>query len=142
AAPAAGPPPLVAANGDRVVATLLRLLQESGAVVGLVQADRDAAFRLLAAGKVLAAGSHAGGFPTHAGTERVARIHLVSREIGLAFRPLAREAYGLLVCARDLGDGNVVRICEVAQGERFRAQAGAVAGYDPAGAGDIRYDGA
>ncbi len=216
-------PPLVAANGDRVVATLLRLLQESGTFIGLVQADRGAGFRLLAAGAVLAAGSHAGGFPTHAGSERVARIHLVTREVGLvgrgrpprtsdlkkgriasrppsagvrqhldqalaaegidpravaararicsshlevacvvargdadvglasrawaeelglAFHPLAREAYGLLVHARDLGAEPVVRVCEVAQGERFRKEVGAIAGYDPTGAGAIKYDGA
>jgi molybdate-binding protein len=32
---------------------------------------------------VLATGAHAGGFPSHVGAERVARIHLVRREIGL-----------------------------------------------------------
>lgn len=222
-APAPGVPPLIAANGDRVVRTLLRLLQESGTLVGLVQADRDAGFRLLAADAVLAAGSHAGGFPTHAGRERVARIHLVTREIGLvgrgrppgvrelrsgrlasrppsagvrryldealaaegidagdvhararvfashlevacavargdadvglasrawaeelglAFHLLAREAYGLLVHARDLGAAAVVRVCEVTQSERFRDEVAAIPGYDPTGAGDVRYDGA
>ena len=48
-----------------------------------------------------------------------ADIGLVSRawaeELGLVFHLLAREAYGLLVRAHDLGDPNVVRICEVAQ---------------------------
>jgi putative molybdopterin biosynthesis protein len=220
---AAGVPPLIAANGDRVVMTLLRLLQESGTFIGLVQSDKDTGFRLLTAGTVLATGSHAGGFPTHAGDERVARIHLVTREIGLAghgrspkirdlskarlasrppsagvrqyldealaaegidardvsarakvcsshlevacavargdadiglasrawaeelglaFRPLAREAYGLLIRAKDLGDRSVVRVCEVAQGERFRNEVAAIPGYDPTGAGDIKYDGA
>ena len=38
------------------------------------------------------------------------------------------------------GDPRVVRLCEVAQGEPFQARARAYAGYDPAGAGDIRYD--
>ncbi len=222
AAPA-GAPPLIAANGDRVVMTLLRLLQESGTYVGLVQSDKEMGFRLLAAGAVLAAGSHAGGFPTHAGAERVARIHLVTREIGLvgrerpprmhdlekgrlatrpasagvrqyvdealaaegieasavnarakvcashlevacavargdadvgvasrawaeelglAFRPLAREAYGLLVRARDLGAEPVVRVCEVAQSERFHSEVAAIPGYDPTGSGDIKYDAA
>jgi putative molybdopterin biosynthesis protein len=222
-ATAPGVPPLVAANGDRVVTTFLRLLQESGTVVGLVQSDKETGFRLLTAGAVLAAGSHAGGFPTHAGSERVARLHLVTREIGLvgrgrpprmsdldegrlasrppsagmrqyldeallaegidsravntraricashlevacvvargdadvgiasrawaeelglAFRPLAREAYGLLVRARDLGAKTVVRMCEIAQSERFRDEVAAIAGYDPCGAGDIKYDGA
>jgi molybdate-binding protein len=171
---------------------------------------------------VLAAGSHAGGFPTHAGTERVARIHLVTREIGLvgrgrppriadlrkgrlasrapsagvrkyldealaaegiraravharsricashlevacvvargdadvglasrawaeelglAFRPLAREAYGLLVRAKDLGSEAIVRVCEVSQSERFQSAVAGIPGYDPAGAGAIKYDG-
>jgi len=223
AATAPGVPPLIAANGDRVVMTLLRLLQASGTFIGLVQSDKDTGFRLLTAGNVLATGSHAGGFPTHAGTERVARIHLVTREIGLAargrpprvrdltkarlasrppsagvrryldealadegidardvdargivcashlevacavargdadiglasrawaeelglaFRPLAREAYGLLVRAKDLGDRSVVRVCEVAQSERFRSEVAGIPGYDPSGAGDIKYDGA
>jgi len=222
AAPASVPP-LIAANGDRVVMTLLRLLQESGTYVGLVQSDKEMGFRLLTAGAVLAAGSHAGGFPTHAGAERVARVHLVTREIGLvgrgrpprvrdlakgrlatrppsagvrryvdealaaegidarvvtarakvcashlevacavargeadvgvasrawaeelglAFRPLAREAYGLLVRARDLGAEPVVRVCEVAQSDRFRTEVASISGYDPTGAGDIKYDAA
>ena len=34
---------------------------------------------------VLAAGAHAGGFPAHLAGERLARIHLVRREIGLVF---------------------------------------------------------
>jgi molybdate-binding protein len=75
-----------------------------------------------------------------------ADVGLVSRawgeRLGLPFAPLAGEAYGLLVRARDLGDPRVVRICEVAQAERFRAQVAAVPGYDAAGAGEIRYDAA
>jgi excisionase family DNA binding protein len=216
-------PPVIAANGDRVVMTLLRLLQASGTIIGLVQADKETGFRLLTAGAVVATGSHAGGFPTHAGTERLARIHLVTREVGLvgrgrsprihdlakgriATRPpsagvrrylddalaaegvdarsinartktcgshlevacvvargdadiglasrawaeelglsfslLAREAYGLLVRARNLGAEPIVRLCEVAQSERFRNEVAAISGYDPTGAGDVRYDGA
>jgi molybdate-binding protein len=224
AAAARGAPPLVAANGDLVVLTLLRLLVETGTPVGLVPADRDAGARLLAAGAVVAAGAHAGSLPTHVGGERVARIHLVTREVGLVgrsgappprledlpglrfasrpasagvrlhldealraagldpvalhrgvalyrshqdvacavaageadaglasrawgsrlglpFTPLAREAYGLLVRAGDLGAPAVVRICEVAQGARFRAEMARVPGYDGAGAGDVRFDG-
>jgi molybdate-binding protein len=214
----------VAANGDLVVAVLLRQVHDTGLLLGLVQADKETGIRHLEAGRVLAAGSHAGGFPSHAGAERVARIHLVTREVGLAvrpgdavprpgtlsglrlasrprsagvrqylddalraegidpepvhrkamlmgshldvacavasgradvglvsrawgerlglsFAPLAQEAYGLLVRACDLGDPRVVRLCEVAQGDRFRAQVGALPGYDAAGAGEIRYDG-
>ena len=44
--------------------------------------------------------------------------------------------------ARDLGDPRVVRLCEVAQSPRFRAAVEAIPGYDAAGAGDVRYDGA
>ena len=59
---------------------------------------------------------------------------------GLSFTPLATEAYGLIVKARDLGDPRVVRLCEVAQSSEFRGRISEVAGYDPVGAGDIRYD--
>ncbi len=215
--------PLVAANGDRVVITLLRLLRESGSIVGLVQSDKGTGLELLAAGRVLATGSHAGGFPTHVGGERLARVHLVTREVGLVGKPgraprvrdlarariasrpptaglrqhldealaregldarevhsravlcgshleaaclvargevniglasrawanelglafglLAREPYGLLVRARDLGDPAVVRVCEVAQSGRFRGEIATIAGYDSTGSGEIKYDG-
>ena len=172
---------------------------------------------------MLAAGAHAGDFPSHLDGDRVARLHLVEREVGLvyprraaplrlrdlpalrlasrpesagvrghldaalraaglsparahrkalelpshlevvaavvsgradvglasrawgerfnlAFHPLATEAYGLIVKARDLGDPRFVRLCEAAQGRAFRAEADAIAGYDATGAGDIRYD--
>ncbi len=226
AAPSAGeeaPPSVVAANGDLVVLALLRLAARQGPpIIGFVQADMGAGVKLLEEGAVLATGSHAGGFPSHVGSERVARIHLVTREIGLvgppgrppklrdlprlrlasrpgtagvrhhldaalrearldaekahrkavlldshldvvcavaagkadvglasrawgeraglSFTALATEAYGLIVRARDLGDRRVVRLCETAQGKAFREEVGAVAGYDVAGAGDIRYD--
>ncbi|MBI5070154.1 MAG: helix-turn-helix transcriptional regulator [Deltaproteobacteria bacterium] len=223
-APDAGPPSLVAANGDIAVLALLRLANLRGPpLAGFVQADNRSGAELLRAGAVLAAGAHAGGFPSHLGADRIARIHLVSREVGLVgraggraprlkelgrlrlasrppsaglrsyldaalrregqspervhrrallldshlevacavaagradaglasrawgerlglpFLPLATEAYGLIVKARDLGDRRVVRLCEAAQGAAFRAEVGAIAGYDAAGAGDIRYD--
>jgi excisionase family DNA binding protein len=221
---AEAPPALVAANGDIAVLTLLRLAANQGPpLLGFVQADMRAAAELLRRRAVLAAGAHAGGFPSHVGDERIARVHLVQREIGLlypkgprllrlkelskkrlasrpptagvrgyldealraegldpakvhkkamlldshldvvlavaagradvglgsrawgeraglAFLPLATEAYGLIVKARDLGDSRVVRLCEVAQGKQFRAEVGAIPGYDTSGAGDIRYD--
>jgi len=223
-APRAGAttPPLLAANGDRVVLTLLRLLREAGTLLGLVSADRDSGLALLAAGRVLATGSHAGGFPSHLGGERLARLHLVTREVGLVargrlpdleelprlrlasrpesagirrylddaltgrgidagkvhsraavcashlevvsrvargdadvglasrawaeelglvFRPLAQEAYGLLVRAREMGHPAVVMACQVAQGSAFRAEVSAIPGYDATGAGDVKYDG-
>jgi excisionase family DNA binding protein len=222
-APAGAAPSLVATNGDVAVLSLLALSAARGPpLLGFVQADTAEAAELLRQRAVLAAGAHAGGFPSHVGDERVARLHLVSREIGLvhrrgrglrlgelaklrlasrpasagvrgylddalraerldpakvhrralllrspvevviavaagradaglcsrawgeragrAFQPLATEAYGLIVKARDLGDARVVRLCEVAQSEAFRGEVGAVAGYDVSGAGDIRYD--
>lgn len=81
------PPSLVAANGDVAVLALLRLAGALGPpLLGLVQADMQEAAALLAARAVLAAGAHAGGFPGHLGEERVARLHLVRREIGLVHR--------------------------------------------------------
>lgn len=226
AAPASAPdaaPALVAANGDVAVLALLALAARKGPpLLGFVQADMGEAAELLRRRAVLAAGAHAGGFPSHVGDERVARLHLVTREIGLvhprgralrlrdlpglrlasrpasagvrgyldealraerldparvhrkalvlrshldvvlavtagsadvglcsrawgeraglAFQPLATEAYGLIVKARDLGDARVVRLCEVAQSDAFRAEVGAIAGYGASGSGDIRYD--
>jgi excisionase family DNA binding protein len=217
-------PSLVAANGDVVVQVLLRLSAALGPpILGFVPADTGTGLDLLRRRAVLAAGAHAGAFPGRVGEDRLARLHLVEREVGLvypsggreprlgaitakriasrpetagvrrwldealrgagvdpavaharalildshldvvlavaagradlglasrawgeraglAFLPLAREAYGLLVGARDLGDPRVVRLCEVAQGQAFRSEIGSIPGYDPTGAGDIRYD--
>jgi excisionase family DNA binding protein len=220
----AAPPALVAANGDVAVTALLALAARRGPpLLGFVQADQGTGAELLRDGAVLAAGAHAGGFPSHVGAERVARLHLVVREVGLLARPggrpprvedlgrarlasrpptaglrahldqalrrakldprriharalllgshldvacavaagradvgvasrawgerlgltfalLATEPYGLIVRARDLGDARIVRLCEVAQSDEFRAEVGAIPGYDTAGSGDIRYD--
>ncbi len=85
---AAVAPALVAGNGDVALMTLLRLSSERGPpFLGFVQADRKSGLELLGQGAVLAAGAHAGGFPTHVDGERVARIHLVNREIGLLSKP-------------------------------------------------------
>jgi excisionase family DNA binding protein len=84
-------PALVAANGDVAVLTLLRLADAMGPpLLGFVQADMGTAAELLRRRAVLAAGAHAGGFPSHVGEERVARIHLVQRQIGLVY-PKARQ---------------------------------------------------
>lgn len=89
--PAAGAPPLVAANGDVAVMALLALAaRRSPLLLGFVQADKTAGVELLLSGATLATGSHAGSFPTHVGDERVVRIHLVQREIGLLSRPRSR----------------------------------------------------
>lgn len=73
-----------------------------------------------------------------------AAVGLASRawgdRLGLAFRRLATEPYGLIVRARDLGDPRVIRLCEVAQSAAFQRDA-AAAGYAAAGSGDIKYDG-
>ena len=80
----AEPASLVAANGDLAVMELLSLAARLGPpLVGLVQADMGLGTELLRNGAVLAAGAHAGGLPGRVGEERVARIHLVRREIGL-----------------------------------------------------------
>ena len=70
------------------------------------------------------------------------RIGLLSQEYALFphLTVAANVAYGLIVRARDLGDPRVVRLCEVAQSDEFRAEVAGVPGYDVAGAGDIRYD--
>jgi excisionase family DNA binding protein len=82
------PPPLVAANGDVAVEQLLsRLGSPGGAVVGFVQSDRAGGIELLRQGDVIAAGCHGGEIPKTLEDERLAFIHLVEREVGLAFRP-------------------------------------------------------
>ena len=63
-----------------------------------------------------------------------------AERVGLVFRALATESYGLVVRGTSLGHPQVVRVCEVAQSTAFRKRLAAVPGYDPVGAGDIRYD--
>ena len=108
AAPGGGgvPPSLVAVNGDLAVLALLRHADALGPpLLGMVQADMGAAVELLRRRAVLAAGAHAGGFPSHVGEERVARVHLVRREIGIVHprraRPLRlQELAGLRLASR------------------------------------------
>lgn len=84
----ARPPPLLAANGDVVVRMLMERLNAGAKTLwGFVQSDRSLALRWLAEGMVTAAGSHGGLPPSRAGEARLARIHLVEREVGLAVRP-------------------------------------------------------
>lgn len=219
----ATPGALLAANGDVAVELLLDLVNERAPLVGFVRADRDRALELLAAGDVMLAGSHGRAFPTMSGGMRLARIHLVDREVGLVappgkpvpaparlsrlrfayrpqsaavvvhlekvakdeglelpkllrraerlgshrevvfgvlrgefdvgiatrawaetvglgFRALAVESYGLVLRATDLPRPEIVRICEVAQTRRFLDRIGAIAGYDATGCGVMRYD--
>ncbi len=214
---------LLAANGDIVVDLLLEHINEAPPLLGFVRADRDRALALLAAGEVLLAGSHGRAFPPTVAENRLARIHLVDREVGLvapagkpvpapsrlgrlrfgyrpqsagvvvhleavardegldlgrmlaravvlgshrevvfavlrgtvdvglatrawasalglAFRPLAVESYGLLVRATELARVEVVRLCEVAQSRRFLDRVAAIPGYVATNCGAIRYD--
>jgi putative molybdopterin biosynthesis protein len=79
-------PPLLGANGDLVIEILVaRLLAEDKPIVGLVQLDRGEAFERLAKRTILLAGFHGDVPPSHVDAARLARIHLVAREIGLAF---------------------------------------------------------
>jgi excisionase family DNA binding protein len=224
--PEAGPDdaePFLAANGDLAIEILLAMVNGKGTpILGFVGSDRDCALALLERRAVVAAGCHGKGPPARIGEARIARIHIVQREVGLvargeevpsptelgglrlaarpatagiaihleralakagkksrdavsratlldshrdvvcailrgeadvglttrawaarvglAFRALAVESYGLLVMAGDLGKHPVVRLCEVAQSADYRRRLSEIPGYDPTGAGDIRYD--
>ncbi|HWB76482.1 MAG TPA: helix-turn-helix transcriptional regulator [Nannocystaceae bacterium] len=216
-------PTLLAANGDVAVELLLGAVNEQGPLVGFVQADRDRALELLAAGEVMLAGAHGRAFPTTSAGMRLARIHLVDREVGLvaahgkpvpqtkrlsqlrfayrpqsaavvvhlehaareekldlskllrkagrlgshrevvlavlrgeydvglatrawaeavglAFRKLAVESYGLLLRATDLPRPEIVRLCEVAQSRGYLDRIAQIPGYDTTGCGVMRYD--
>ncbi len=81
------PAPLVAANGDLVVEYLLSRLTATGLLLfGHVQADRSEGLELLKQGKVLAAGCHGNEIPGELANQRLAFIHLVDRQVGLAVR--------------------------------------------------------
>ena len=60
--------------------------------------------------------------------------------VGLRFLPIAEEPYDLVLYAEHLGAREAVAVCEVAQSAAFREALASLAGYDPAGAGSIRYD--
>lgn len=78
-------PPLLGANGDLVIEVLLaQVLATSKPIVGFVQADRGTALARLGARAILLAGFHGEKPPAHFEAERLARIHLVRREVGLA----------------------------------------------------------
>jgi len=95
------PPPLLAANGDCAVELLLDLLpRRGGPLLGLVTSDHAGAGALLAAGHVLLAGQHGDASPPSGG--KWARIHLVTREVGLAasVRRTRRALLGALPSSR------------------------------------------
>jgi putative molybdopterin biosynthesis protein len=81
-----GPPPLLAANGDCAVELLLAALRAGpGPLLGFVQADHTQAATLLGQGRVLIAGQH-GSEVSAATLPRCARLHLVTRQVGLVTR--------------------------------------------------------
>jgi molybdate-binding protein len=84
---------LVAANGDYAVELLLEHLRgSSAALLGFVQQDHAGAAALLAAGRVLVAGQHGGvDAPGDPPGCKWARLHLVTREVGLATRAPSRK---------------------------------------------------
>jgi excisionase family DNA binding protein len=86
AQPEHGIPALVATNGDLAVEYLLARLTASGRLFGHVQADRSEALEMLKRGDVLAAGCHGNDIPTALDEHRLAFIHLVDRQVGLALR--------------------------------------------------------
>jgi excisionase family DNA binding protein len=71
-----------------------------------------------------------------------ADIGLASRgwavSAGLGFLPLATEAYGLVLRARDLGDPRVAALCDVALSAAYRKRLRADLGYEPRRSGEIR----
>lgn len=82
-----GPASLIAANGDVAIELLLGTLTDEGRpLLGLVRADRNDALELLRRKEVLIAGCHGTEIPLAIDGERLAFIHLVDREIGLAVR--------------------------------------------------------
>lgn len=78
-------PPLLGANGDLVIEVLLaQVLADKKPLIGFIQADRGTALAQLGARKILLAGFHGDKPPAHFEAARLARIHLVQREVGLA----------------------------------------------------------
>ncbi|MCL2724527.1 MAG: helix-turn-helix domain-containing protein [Polyangiaceae bacterium] len=77
--------PLLGANGDLVVEILLsHLLGDDKPLVGFIQADRQTALAQLETKAILLAGYHADKPPARIEATRLARIHLVRRQVGLA----------------------------------------------------------
>ena len=78
--------PLVAANGDLAFEFLHARLSGGWPMFGHVQADRAEGLALLQRGHVIAAGCHGDEIPAVLADERLAFIHLVDRQVGLALR--------------------------------------------------------
>jgi molybdate-binding protein len=79
--------PFLATNGDLAVELLQTKLMASGRpLFGHVQTDRHGGLELLKQNDVLATGCHGEDIPGELEGERLAFIHLVSREVVLALR--------------------------------------------------------
>lgn len=79
-------PPLLAANGDVVIEVLLDEMRARHApCVGHVQADHGSGLELFTESAVLVAGCHGEHLAADVAALGVARIHIVEREVGLAF---------------------------------------------------------
>ena len=59
--------------------------------------------------------------------------------LGLGFRSLTEEPYGLLLRAADLGEPATARLCEIAQSRAYRARLQAIPGYDASQSGVLRF---
>jgi molybdate-binding protein len=81
------PPSLLAANGDIAVEYLLARMAEGGGLsLGLLPADRGSGIERLRRGEVLATGCHGPEIPVAIDDRRLAFVHLVDRQVGLATR--------------------------------------------------------
>lgn len=109
--PSRAVPILLAANGDVVVEYLLARLTASGRpLFGHVQADRGGALELLKERQVLAAGCHGKDIPGALEEHRLAFIHLVDRQVGIALRRgvrarTLRQLSGLRLASRPITAG-------------------------------------
>lgn len=78
------PPPVVASNGDVAVHELLAIASRGSSIVfGAAIGDRETALAMLRSRSILAAGYHGTTFPVEVPEGRMARLHLVRREVGL-----------------------------------------------------------
>jgi excisionase family DNA binding protein len=68
-------------------------------------------------------------------------VEAVARSLKLAFLPLLRERYDLLMRRRDYFSAPVQRLFAFARGETFTARAAQMGGYDVSGLGAVRYNG-
>jgi molybdate-binding protein len=96
-------------------------------VVGVVGADRETALGLLRSGAVLAAGYHGGAAPPRVAGGRLARLHVVRREVGLV------AARGRVPRLEDLATATLASRAPSSGIRRTLDRALAAAGLDPNG---------